>query len=141
MNRKHGRLSASFDAALRERRGRADMGTFDVRYYRGAGHQEVHERSILQLAALVVIQRLEHRHSDSLRDPAPHLPLDDLRIDHGPAVFNTEHPGHLNVSGLRIQLDHAAMATARIGFGRIIKAGGAQYGLDILLARTTESIE
>ena len=62
--------------------------SIDVRHLGDVGHQEVHERGVLQLPVLVVRHPLVERAADALRHPAVDLPLDDHRVDEVAAVVD-----------------------------------------------------
>src|SRR5215204_4005326 len=64
-----------------------DVPVFDVGHLRRGGEQVVHEAARQRVADLVVDEALVEHAADALYDAAGNLALDDLRVDHLPAVL------------------------------------------------------
>ena len=70
--------------------------------------------------------------ADALRDATVHLALDDHRVDHGAAVLDHRVAEHVDLAGLRIDLDVGGVHGAREapGVGRLVAARRLEARLD-----------
>ena len=97
------------------------------------GQRVVHQRRGEELAAAVVDDAFEERLADALGHRAVDLPLDDHRIDHGPAVLD-ERVARARARGpSRGSTSTAATWTApeKVGARRVEVDGRLEPGLDV----------
>src|SRR6266851_2877050 len=135
-------LAATFDAErIRLRRYRMEDRD-EIRRIDRAREAVIHERAGEELALRVVERALQHRLADPLHHSAVDLPLDQQRIDDGAKIIDGKIFHHLDMAGLRIDLDLGDMTAVRKGrrhavadmtdverlraIGRQLHAAGAQ---------------
>src|SRR2546425_979462 len=90
-------------------RGRLQVLNLDRRDLHRRRYEIVHKSCGQELPVLIVDGVLVEDASNTLGGPAAHLPLDDGRVDHRPAVLNDEVARNIYLAGLWIHLNPAAM--------------------------------
>src|SRR5882757_202574 len=127
-------LAGALRAGLGERGGRLQVVDQYVGDLVGGGHLVVHEAGRRRFALVVVGHLLEQRAGDALRDAAPALSLDDLRVDGDSAVLHAHVPQDLHPSGAFVQFDDDAVGG--VGEGAVVEdvegGGGRQTRFDVL---------
>src|SRR5208282_6272850 len=103
-------FSHSLDAETRVGRWRLDVQDTNVRHLSSPGEHVIEERRGKRLAIGIVADLLVQRRSDSLRNAADDLPLDDQRIYHGAAVVAYHIVEQLDGADPGIYRDHTGMA-------------------------------
>ena len=99
----------------------------------GSRHRVVHQRSGQKLAALVVHRALPECLTDTLRQAAVQLAVNDHRVDDVADVVARQVALELHLPRLLVDLDDRDVGAERIGeIGRIVEGGGLEAGLQIL---------
>src|SRR5258706_14522797 len=128
-----GRLADTLrpERMVRRRRGRL-VGLPRRRLHRGR-QQIIHETALLDVAIIVVRDRLEQRRRHAHRQPAVNLPLDDHRVDDVAAVVHRHEAANFHLAGAAVQIHDADVgAEGERQVRRIVVVHRLQSGLHAL---------